>query len=584
MNMTFTHGIEDKRNLQFVPVVVGVTGHRDIPAEDIPALKTSIKVQLKKFRDRCPHSPLLLLTGLAEGADRLVACCALELNALEQEKPRWSIGAVLALPQTEFEKDFESEASLAEFRGLLAQCVWVREVSPAGTTRPECYEIVGNWLAMQAQWLIALWDGKENDKKGGTACVVRLFREGIKLARPVLPDTGPVAHILTRRQSELKETDVQRVGCTSDLPPIPIGMGRDSKDRGDKEIVRWQTVLDRIDEFNCRIGNLNDSDFKKIQQRRAYLNADKVLVDTDLTVSALRSSWLHAAADYLAMDAQKWRLGQFAVMLTLAIAGLGFEQYYSGPAAGEGWKIAIWLALAISCGVLALAATAFSWLSVEARYLDYRALAEACRVQYFWSRSGIDKCAADFHLFDQRDELEWIRQAVRTTALGRTEDQEIICNDRLRNVLNCWITDQKNYYMGEKKGFPSHERKTSILNRLTFAFLASAGVLMVVTLAVQVSSNTDLVKWLQFSYGMLLTCAAATKVYLQVQGHEEHARSYLRTWQSMQIAEMMIESSLEGEGAIGTVQTLLYDVGREALNENGDWLLLHRERPIQASI
>ena len=189
-------------SMQFIPVVIGVTGHRDIPVADIPILKEAIKKQLNGFRDRCPNSPLLLVTGLAEGADRLVAQCALELNALEAEKTIWSIGAILALPQADFEQDFDSEASIAEFRDLLAACTW-RQVAPAGVSRPVCYELVGKLISLQAQWLIALWDGQDNDKRGGTASVVRLFREGIKQARPVLPDTGPVAHIMTRRISAL---------------------------------------------------------------------------------------------------------------------------------------------------------------------------------------------------------------------------------------------------------------------------------------------------------------------------------------------------------------------------------------------
>lgn len=589
MNIAYLYGNEDPQRFQFVPIVIGVSGHRDIPAEDIPALKESIKGELNKFRDRCPNSPLLLVTGLAEGADRLVVQCALELNGSEPEKTRWwSIGAVLALPKAEFERDFESETSLAEFRELLAKCAWIQEVSPSGTSKPKCYELVGNRLAMQAQWLIALWDGKESDKKGGTACVVRLFREGIKPPRPILPDTGPVVHILTRRQSNLTETDMQRVGFTNDLPPDPLGTGG-----SDKDIARWLTVLDRIDEFNCRIRKLKDSDLEGIRNCRAHLNAGQALNDKELTVPALRSSWLQATADYLAMKAQKRRNLQFRVVLVLAVAGLNLEQYYSGPAEGEGWIIAIWLLLAILFGALALVVTTLPRLNAEARYLDYRSLAEACRVQYFWRRSGIDKCAADFHLFDQRDELEWIRQAVRSTELGATEPQEPIRGDRLKNVLDCWITDQINYYSG-RTGFLFHKNRATFLNKLALFFLALAGVVMAATFVVQLLSTTDLVKWLQFVYGMLLTWAGATKVYLEVQGHDKHAKSYLRAKQSMEIAEKMISEELSQppqpgdqsskEERDGGTQKLLFEIGREALDENGDWVLLHRERPIRLPI
>lgn len=568
-----------------VPIVLGVTGHRDIPVEDFAILKTVITARLKDFSDRYPDSPMVLVTGMAEGADRLVARCALELNALEPQNPRWSVGAILALPQAEFEKDFKSANSLSEFRQLLAQCAWVRTLGSASTSRPECYELVGHWIALKAQWLVALWDGEESEKKGGTAAVVKLFREGAEPTRPVLPDTGPVIHILTRRQQAAKDIEALRVGTPEILPPNPLGLGG-----GDKEIKRWYKVLERINAFNSRVASLKQKDLEQIQKGRSYLNAEHAFIETELTTAARKASWLYAAADHFANTAQQWRNRQFAMMLGLAIIGLGLEQYYSGPAEGEGWTLGIWLLLSFMFGFFALIPRSLAFLNSEAKYLDYRALAEACRVQYFWKRSYIGECVADFHLIDQRDELEWIRQAAKTTELGGDELAQHIQIDWLERVSLCWLVDQKKYF---DKEFLRHEAWARKLNKLALALLLMAAVIMLVTLIVQVTSPNDLVKWLQFTYGMLLTCAGATKVYLQTQGHEEHARSFLRAGQSMTIVQKMITSILDkSPDAMSRrsaeqdtrARELLFEVGKEALNENGDWLLLHRERPVQPPI
>jgi hypothetical protein len=295
-------------------------------------------------------------------------------------------------------------------------------------------------------------------------------------------------------------------------------------------------------------------------------------------------------ADYFAGKAQQWRNRQFAMMLGLAIIGLGFEQYYSGPAEGEGWTVGIWLLLSFVFGFLALIPRSLAFLNSEAKYLDYRALAEACRVQYFWKRSRIIECVADFHLFDQRDELEWIRQATRTTELGGDELSQNSKTDWLQLVLQCWLVNQKDYFDRE---FPRHEAWARKLDILALALLLLAAVIMIITLIVQVTSSSDIIKWLQFTYGMLLTCAGATKVYLQTQGHEEHARSFLRAGQSMTIVEKMITSILDKSDCAmdrrsieqdTRARELLFEVGKEALNENGDWLLLHRERPVQPPI
>jgi len=54
-------------------VLIGVTGHRDLRSEDEPALRAAVGGVLDGIARELPHSPLRLLTPLAEGSDRLVA-------------------------------------------------------------------------------------------------------------------------------------------------------------------------------------------------------------------------------------------------------------------------------------------------------------------------------------------------------------------------------------------------------------------------------------------------------------------------------------------------------------------------------
>lgn len=48
------------------------------------------------------------------------------------------------------------------------------------------YEINGQLIASKAQCLIVLWDGVENNKKGGTSDIVRQFRQKAKLIKDKL--------------------------------------------------------------------------------------------------------------------------------------------------------------------------------------------------------------------------------------------------------------------------------------------------------------------------------------------------------------------------------------------------------------
>src|SRR5674476_1352368 len=60
-----------------VPVVLGVTGHRTLRKGDEDAIAVRIRTLIAMVQREAPHSPIVLLSALAEGADRLVARTAL---------------------------------------------------------------------------------------------------------------------------------------------------------------------------------------------------------------------------------------------------------------------------------------------------------------------------------------------------------------------------------------------------------------------------------------------------------------------------------------------------------------------------
>src|ERR1017187_4676800 len=96
------------------PLVVGITGHRDLRDEDLRELSIAIESIFTDLKGGYPSTPLILLSALAEGADRLAAQVALSNE----------IGAHLFVPlpmeQAIYEKDFQGD-SLIEFRALLEQ-------------------------------------------------------------------------------------------------------------------------------------------------------------------------------------------------------------------------------------------------------------------------------------------------------------------------------------------------------------------------------------------------------------------------------------------------------------------------------
>lgn len=640
-----------------IPVVVGATGHRDIPPADLARLRSAISGTLAKFEAQCGASPLVLLTGLAAGADQLVAQCVLDRN---KALKRWSIGAVLALPAEEFANDFDPGPARAGFEALLSQCDWITVAAPSGTVKPLCYVAVGDVIARQAQWLIALWDGKPSDKQGGTADVVRRFITGIpldpnsegatplRLSSAALPEVGPVIQLRTRRSSSVDEPGDAGVASIVEVAPRNPVLTSDEDAHtawARMEWARWGLVLRRIDEFNHIARELIETRRPEVERLRGYLQSGgppDIATEIQLPPASVSASWVYAVADLLSLDAQKRRNRIFRYMIAVSVLSVAFEQAYSSNLTA--WTDWLFLCMAFVLGIAAcfpliragMPGEAGSLLKdADARYRDCRSLAEACRVQFYWKLAGLRECAADYHLLDQRDELEWIRQGVRATEIYASPASQPppTSSAHVQAVKSWWIDDQRNYFGGpwNSEGSSEHPKKgwraraVSWLRTgrdlLPFAWAkrysrkegaairehrrhrffttmawglfgcASLGIYCGITvgatgLAAQWPAASP---WIQFCYGVTLACAAAARVWSETQAYREHSISYERmavtmAMASRRVSELTHMTAPNRSDPMPAVTTtgatrIFFEVGRAALDENSDWLLLHRERP-----
>lgn len=194
-----------------LPFVISVTGHRDLVVEDLPLIKEMVKAKLTDLIEKYPTTPIVLLTGLAEGADRLVSHISLDLSI--------GIIAVLPMEMEEYEKDFESAESKREFRILCGKAIRTITLGDAswmtdgdwkipGDARNDRYANLGLFLAIHAEDMICLSNNKPNKKTGGTNDVISFKRVGLPakyLVPPqieMLPGNGEIYNLNVRRISE----------------------------------------------------------------------------------------------------------------------------------------------------------------------------------------------------------------------------------------------------------------------------------------------------------------------------------------------------------------------------------------------
>jgi hypothetical protein len=211
------------------------------------------------------------------------------------------------------------------------------------------------------------------------------------------------------------------------------------------------------------------------------------------------------------------------------------------------------------------------WRDYHNKFLDYRALAEGLRVRLFWRIAGLKDAVADHYLRKQRGELDWIRQALRvwsmTPAVGDlpSSPDEL----RLRLVLNGWVQHQEQYYsrVGTRDA-----KRGQVLGWCGYAFLV-VGLVLAIIKVFMAAANPLLV-----AVSLAMVVAALVHIYKQTRAFSEHAKQYQRMRMTFGQAEKQFSRYLR-DSDISGVKRLLRELGEEALAENGDWVLLHRERP-----
>ncbi len=142
---------------------IAVTGHRTIHHA------SAIRKALGKFLSDLGLEEPILLTSLAEGADRLAAHEILRLSNAR-------IRAVLPFSPEEYISDFQSSASRNEWNHLLSLADEI-VVMPPRPTRTQAYLAAACHIVDKCDFLLAVWDGKPARGEGGTAEVVAYARE-----------------------------------------------------------------------------------------------------------------------------------------------------------------------------------------------------------------------------------------------------------------------------------------------------------------------------------------------------------------------------------------------------------------------
>ena len=560
------------------PLVVGVTSHRNIPAGEIEPIRRRVREFLAQLRHDFPALPLVVLSALAEGGDQLVAEEALAVGA--------RLIAPLPLPRDLYVEDFADPVTRANFETLCARAEVMQlplhagqtrhAVEPPGMARDRQYAQAGVYIVDHCHILLAIWDGKESDRIGGTAQVVRYHLGGLM---PGLIDRRREArHVLGGGDERL----LYHIVCSRDEADGTVATGLQALQ------VLWRTT-----ETAAAAEMGMPPEFRLMFTHMAEFNVECGKYATVISVAArkhhaadgnaaLPMGEVFHAADWLAIHFQKRVLLAMRATYTLAaLMGIAFALY--AHLAEHNYLIYLFLLLFASGAAVVGLARRRGW---HRKYLDYRALAEFLRVQTYWRHAGIPangghEFAHDNLLQRQNTELGWIRNVMRAVGLEARADPAGDGADALARVIAEWVGEsgtsgQLHYYERKTVERSGLHHITEMVGSLSlWGGIAISVVLVVFAHVFELETKNTLVMLM----ATLSIIAAVREAYAYRKADKELMRQYRFMQRIFTSARTALDRSIDSVEQ----REILISLGEAALTEHAEWTLMQREREVEQS-
>ncbi len=462
-----------------VPIMLGACGHRNIGTSDTKLI-AAVKEQCKKLREKYRHSPFIILSALAEGADRLVAQIAMDELSAE-------LIAVLPMPEKDYERDFGPEELKAAFRVLLKRALYLK-IAPLpagdtswmadGETRNEQYARAGAIVTGHAQILFSIWDGKPARGTGGTADQVTWFERGYSCKEYSL------------YKDAISPLDPAEPGLSIRIDPVSaeVTVAKDPASKGRRQSgarSNIQSILARTDRYNRDV----------LRYKRRIAKSKPLVTEAlgNIRDFAITDS-VQRASDTLSVHFANKVRSSDAVIYFLALGAVLAFNFVSSKAGAP------WVYLGITF-VMAMLAGRVWFRFIDNRFLEYRCLAEATRTLFFWRNAGLKRPLWITYLSRQLGVMHWVRHAVRSVEFCQDCHLPVLeesshHSNGVRIAKTCWVDDQMGWF-AQKEHY--HSKRSKFWKRISrVAIVASFATAIALALLTRVPYGTDGSLWDQW--------------------------------------------------------------------------------------
>lgn len=575
-----------------IPIILGVTGHRDIEKAQYNEIESILTEKIQTLiLDKYPKSPVKLITPLADGADRLVAKVAIKLG----------VQIVVALPMDEhiYKSTFLGEdgsaermQSVSEFDQLvqhgkanevfvLPQLVDENELANNSEDQARQFALLGAFMAKHCHILIALYDGAISENIGGTSQIVRYRSSGVMNGLPlkidceefekidfVMPDnlfdtqhTGILWQVTVSRDSVPNDQEVEfQERITEDsLKTVNYKKSLDKINDFNRDVEQFLQEIKRADDLNSQVKNAD-----KITIELAQCESNLMAADTaNGCLQSIKKTYI--AADHLAVIFARDHREYFTVFSLFLIGVAVSEWLFSHGINSSATLSAYILCLAVGQGIFVHHRNR----SVHNKYNEYRALAEALRVQFYWRSAGLKSVVSDHYLRKHQVDTSWISGAVKAVSY-RTYLNELHDIDF---VITEWIKGQKDYYEAKLKHFIESKHYVGVFKKILYALMYLSAFLGIYFHSLL---SHALLSALLSSIPLLYVLMEHKATYMSepelMRSYNIYYRLYARAYETLEAAER------KGADYVKSAKAIIYQLGCEALIENGDWLIINRDK------
>lgn len=561
-----------------LPITLGITGHRDL--KDIENINTLLVQEVSYLQSLYPNSELIILSALAEGADRMLADIA--------KQKKLPLHVILPFHKEEYEKDFPNTVN--EFRVLYNYALETAGIHVIDPVVPESetliplkddqssniyrnlqYAKAGMFLAERSHILFALWDGKKARGLGGTAQIVDFKLKGrisnedlidLKAQIPNIkyyldhsnpldhPDVGIVCHIKVCRSKEqyLEEQTVPHVYWHPYRPKKYASI-----DSIDKKQESYLQSLQRTEELNVRIREKLSTPSNQSQHNfyEDVFNAIDTLANQDMQDIRLRYKTIFFIAGLMAIAGNRVLSSDYLTFASVVFSLLLIT-------------------------ILAILLKKIHYTKANQLAIQLRTLAEGLRIQNMWHEAMIQQSVALHYLGRNNPEVVWVRRALLGTCIHSVNDK---CLSVSQSKIIEWIKSQSQYLHDRIQAKSNKNKKISKSALIFFSLGIFTIIIICICSFINILSYTpspilqaiNLI--LQYIAEISLTCAALCAGYSKFLGLEEDIIEYRNSAELFDFAlSNLQESSLVNALNSEDLHNLVYALGVESLQENTRWL------------